>query len=121
HATNTIYIGNGAINGDTSVIFKAGSPGSANLETGSLFYNTSDQFEFSGGDVLVDNNLLVTGTINSNTFTSTALTFAGSSPVISTTANNDLTLTPNGSGNTIITSDFNSGLLVGSSGNTIAP
>src|SRR4029079_7992602 len=41
---------------------------------------------------------------------------------ISTTGNNnDLTLTPNGSGNTVLSSDADSGVRVGSSSNTPAP
>src|SRR5205823_11361654 len=59
HTNNTIYIGNGTINGNTTVTFKAGSTGSSNLQTGDLVYNTADQFQFSGGDVAVDQNLLV--------------------------------------------------------------
>jgi len=49
----------GSINGNTTVTFKAGSTGSSICKQVNLVYNTSDQFQFSGGDVAVDNALTV--------------------------------------------------------------
>jgi excisionase family DNA binding protein len=52
-SANTIYLGDAATAGSTSVIFKSDAGG----DTGTLLYNTGDQFEFSGGDVLIDQTL----------------------------------------------------------------
>ncbi|HEX7455951.1 MAG TPA: hypothetical protein VF303_00595, partial [Candidatus Nanoarchaeia archaeon] len=60
-ASNTVYIGDGTLAANTIVTFKADTGGS--LDTGNLIYNTSDQFQFSGGDVLVDQDLRITSEI----------------------------------------------------------
>jgi hypothetical protein len=51
---NTIYVGDNTTAGNTSVIFKSNS----GANTGSLLYNSSDQFEFSGGNVKIDGQLI---------------------------------------------------------------
>src|SRR6185369_2660237 len=56
-SANIVYIGDGALNGNTTVVFKAGTGGT--LQTGNLLYTTADQFQFSGGDVVVDNRLMI--------------------------------------------------------------
>ncbi|HSW47653.1 MAG TPA: MerR family transcriptional regulator, partial [Candidatus Saccharimonadales bacterium] len=64
-ANNTVRVGDGSTaNGNISLFASNGA-------TGSLIYNASDQFEFSAGDVKVDNNLLVTGSISGATATNT--------------------------------------------------
>src|SRR5208282_5683988 len=64
---------------------------------------------------------LVSGTvIGTDTFTSNTLTDSGALSIL-TSGNNNLTLTPNGTGNTILTSTYRSGVYVGSSTNTPAP
>src|SRR5260221_4422727 len=52
-ATQVTRIGKGSAQNGTLSLY------ASNGATGSLIYNTSDQFQFSGGDVQVDQNLLV--------------------------------------------------------------
>lgn len=59
-------------------------------------------------------------TLTNKTVGSTGLTFSGAATDMTTAANEDFTFTPNGTGNIILTSDFNSGISVGSSSNTAA-
>jgi hypothetical protein len=122
-SANTVRIGDGSTvpNGTSNASLQLFAENDA---TGTLTYNTSDQFQFTGGDVAVDQgltvgggygstgvsvssagniqangNLTVDGTINSNTFTSTALTFSGATPIISpSTLNTGLTIYANGTG-----------------------
>jgi len=54
-SANTIYIGDAATAGSTSVIFKS----DAGADTGTLLYNTSDQFEFTAGNVFINDNLIL--------------------------------------------------------------
>jgi hypothetical protein len=54
----------------------------------------------TAGNISANGNLVVDGTINTNTLTGTALTFSGTDPVISaSTTNSALAITSNGSGN----------------------
>ena len=56
-SANTIYLGDGVGAGSTTLTFKS----DAGADTGNLLYNTDDQFQFSGGDVVIDQDLTVTG------------------------------------------------------------
>jgi fibronectin-binding autotransporter adhesin len=54
----------------------------------------------TAGNISANGNLVVDGTINTNTLTGTALTFSGTDPVISaSTTNSALAITSDGSGN----------------------
>ncbi len=70
-----------------------------------------------GGTLAAGGNSITN--ISSATFGTGNLTLAGNT--ISNGSNNNITITPNGSGNTILTSDFDSGVRIGSSANTPAP
>src|SRR5581483_1743562 len=71
-----------------------------------------------GGDI-TGNNKNITA-INTASFGANNISISGTT--ITTAGNNNaLTLTPNGSGNTIVTSDYQRGLFVGSSSNVLAP
>lgn len=59
-------------------------------------------------------------TMTNKTIGSTGLTFSGSGTDVVTVSNEDFTVTPNGSGDTILSSDFDSGVSIGSSSNTSA-
>ncbi len=48
-------------------------------------------------------------------------TFSNAAPLLTTNTNTDLTITPNGSGNLILTSDSDTGIKIGASTNTLAP
>ena len=63
---------------------------------------------------------LVTGTLGFSVATGQSYTGAGT-VTLSSAVNNDLTLTAQGSGNVILTSDADTGLKIGAAGNTIAP
>ena len=56
-SANTAIIGTGATANATLTMYASDN------DTGNLVYNTSDQFQFSGGDVLIDQALTVTGAI----------------------------------------------------------
>src|SRR5581483_8394233 len=71
-----------------------------------------------GGDI-TGNNKNITG-INTLSFGANNISISGTT--ITTSGNNNaLTLTPNGSGNIILTSTYQSGTLIGSSSNILAP
>jgi hypothetical protein len=59
-SANTIYIGDGATAGSTSVIFKSNGA----TDTGTLLYNTSDKFQFSGGNIAVDQTVELSASAN---------------------------------------------------------
>ncbi|MFZ5425328.1 MAG: MerR family DNA-binding transcriptional regulator, partial [Patescibacteria group bacterium] len=65
-SSNTVYIGDAVTAGNTTLTFKSNSGAS----TGNLIYNTSDQFQFSGGNVVVDGQL-ITGSSVINLTTAT--------------------------------------------------
>lgn len=80
-------------------------------------------FAISGGNDLyvddqfgVNGNVYIDGTIESVG----GLTFNGTATDITSATDEDLTFTPNGTGGLIFTSDFNSGIKIGSSTNTPA-
>ena len=52
YANNTARVGSGSATNATISMYASDG------DTGSLIYNTSDQFQFSGGDVAIDNDLL---------------------------------------------------------------
>ncbi|MFA6016423.1 MAG: hypothetical protein WC742_15295, partial [Gallionellaceae bacterium] len=54
-SANTVFVGDGSLAGSTTLTFKS----DAGADTGNLLYNTSDQFQFSGGNVLIDQTLLL--------------------------------------------------------------
>jgi hypothetical protein len=56
-SANQIYIGDNTTAGSTTLTFKS----DAGADTGNLLYNTSDSFQFSGGDVTIDQDLTLTG------------------------------------------------------------
>lgn len=58
--------------------------------------------------------------LTNKTIGSTGLTFSGAGTDITSAANEDLTFTPNGTGDLILTSDFNSGVSIGTASNTSA-
>ena len=60
NANNTIRVGDGSGTNATVSLYSSGA------DTGSLIYNTSDQFEFSGGDVLIDNDDRINETLAVN-------------------------------------------------------
>jgi hypothetical protein len=112
-ANQILRIGSGT--GANATLSMYASDGS----TGSLVYNTNDQFQFTGGDVLVDNNLSVTGTINTNTFTGTALTFSGENPVISpSTENSSISFVSNAAGSLTLDSGTTGAVNLGTGNNT---
>ena len=75
-----------------------------------------------GGTITANTTNTINGlSINAATQTLSAHQIADSGTLtITTGTNNDLTLTPGGSGNTILSSDFNTGVRIGSAGNTPA-
>src|SRR6185369_3899483 len=82
--------------------------------TGTLTINA---FTLGGAITAAGNNITSVGTLD---FGTNNLSLTGTT--ISTSGNNNnLTITPNGSGNTILTTDANTGIYVGSSSNTPAP
>ncbi len=86
-----LALGGGNITGGGTI--GSGAITSTGLVTGNGLAAGSGQISGSGG-------LSVTGTssINGNGITSTQFTFSGASGTVTTTANGDLTLSPNGSG-----------------------
>ena len=76
---DTVRVGDGVGTNATLNLFASDG------DTGSLIYNTSDQFQFSGGDVLIDQ----TATVGTNT-TSTGAIYAAGAP-FTTTVNQTLT------------------------------
>ena len=65
YANNTVRVGSGTATDATISFF------SSDGDTGNLVYNSSDQFQFSGGSVLIDNNLSVIGPISAATSSNT--------------------------------------------------
>ena len=100
-----------------------------NANTGNInFFSSANSLTTSGnltiaGIIAANTTNTINGlSINGSTQTLSANNFSDSGALtIATGANTNLTLTPGGSGNTILSSDFNTGVLIGSSSNTIAP
>jgi len=103
----TVQLANGAQGtiqtaSNADILITAGS-GTINLNT------------VSNGPILTGSGLTTLGgglTVNGAT-----TTFGNAAPLVTTGTNTDLTITPNGTGNLIITSDFNTGVRIGSSSN----
>ncbi|HSW48412.1 MAG TPA: hypothetical protein VLG67_05030, partial [Candidatus Saccharimonadales bacterium] len=107
-ATGLGFAAQGAIaaGGTSNLTLDAGSTGKLQLagtSTGNVEiaggYGSTGVSITSGGNISTNGTLVVDSTINSNTLTSTALTFSGANPTISpSTSNTGLTLSANGSG-----------------------
>jgi hypothetical protein len=106
-STGTIIIGrttgtNLVLNDAQWNISGAGAASFDSLTVGGGFGSTGVTVTTTG-NIQADGNLTVNGTINSNTFTSTALTFAGSNPAITAgVTNTNLSLAANGTGTLIL-------------------
>lgn len=92
-----------------------------NIGSNSLTFSTSADTSLtlptSGTlSTLAGNEVLTNKTIGS-----TGLIFSGAATDITTATNEDLTLTPAGSGQTVLSSDFDSGVQIGVSSSTHAP
>jgi hypothetical protein len=102
----TSYTGSGNINTTAGTfqlngvdINAAGTLTNVAYENQANNFTAGNTFSAAGTGVDITNNLLVGGTYNTNTFTSTALTFAGGVSTISTgSANAGLNINPNGTG-----------------------
>ena len=76
----------------------------------------------SGGDTITASTLSTITSASTLGISATTLNLGGGSfSTISTVSDDNLTITPNGSGTLILTSDFNTAVLIGSSSNTTAP
>ncbi len=98
----------------TSVQLSATNPIIDLTSSSTLFINTTTNRPITTGTGLTthNGNLTVAGA---------TITFSNASPIITSNTNTDLTITPNGTGNLILTSDLDTGVKIGSSTNTIAP
>ena len=106
-----------------------------NASTGNINFFSGANNLTSAGNLTLANNLSIGGisaanttntinglSINAATQTLSAHQIADNGTLtITTGTNSNLFLTPNGSGNTILTSTYQSGVLIGSVSNTIAP
>ena len=79
---------------------------------------TTFTFPSTGGNVVTED---FAQTLTNKTIGSTGLTFSGASTDVTTVSNEDFTFAPNGSGDLILTSDFDSGVSIGSVNSNPAP
>ena len=106
-----------------------------NASTGNINFFSNANTLTSSGNLSLAGNLNLGGiisaattntinglSINGATQTLSANNFSDSGALtIATGGNGNLTLTPNGFGNTVLTSTFQSGVLIGNANNTLAP
>ncbi len=118
---NGLFVTNGSGNPfSTTTTLQIGDGKTVAINNGLTLAGTDGTtITFQGSDTYVGrgtNDIMTNKTIGS-----TGLTFSGAATDITSASNEDLTFVPNGSGDLILNSDFDSGVSIGSSANTPAP
>ena len=103
--------GNGTIGTTNGQSLTLGSTGNINFFSSANVLSTTGNLSLAG----------TTGLTLSGNGASLAFTGTSGNNQITTASNQNLTITPNGLGNTILTSTYQSGVLIGSANNTLAP